>query len=164
MKRAQPRTKADRAIEEIYEEIPNVPGCTGACATACGPIVMFTEEWKRVKRAAGGRSVRYVKGSLSCPMLSSSGRCTVYTARPYICRLWGTTEVLACPEGCQPERWLTRDEAHEIFQRLHAVAGPGTAGPVGAIDDIWQGFALEAREERASRIKQIKANHRRDRD
>lgn len=121
---------------------------------------MFTEEWKRVQRSAGGRSLRYVPGSLRCPMLSASGKCTVYTSRPYICRLWGTTEVLACPDGCQPERWLTREEAQGIFERLRAVAGPGNDGPVGAIDDIWQGFALEAREERAARVAQIKQAHK----
>lgn len=149
-------------MEEIYAEIPAIPSCTGACATACGPIVMFTEEWRRVKRSMGGKSPRLVPGSLRCPMLSPTGRCMVYTVRPYICRLWGTTETLECPEGCQPTRWLTREEAQDIFTRLSAIAGPGTDGPVGQVEDIWDAFALEAREERAARIKQIRQAHTRE--
>jgi Fe-S-cluster containining protein len=144
-------------MEAIYAEIPSVPSCTGACATACGPIVMFDAEWKRVKRAAGGRSLRYTPGSLRCPMLNQNGQCTVYSVRPYICRLWGTTPVLACPEGCEPDPgWLSREEAQDIFERLCAVAGPGTNGPVGVVDDIWAAFALEARQERATRVEQIR--------
>ena len=30
------------------------------------------------------------------------GRCTVYAARPMICRLWGVAQGMACPWGCQP--------------------------------------------------------------
>ena len=150
------RTGSERAIEEIYKEIPTIPSCTGACATACGPIVMFTEEWKRVKRSMGDKPLTYIPGSLRCPMLSPTGRCMVYSVRPYICRLWGTTDTLACPEGCQPTRWLTREQAHEIFVRLREVTGPGVDGPVGAVEDIWDAFALEEREERARRLEQIR--------
>lgn len=154
--RSTHRTNSERAMEEIYSEIPSIPSCNGRCASACGPIVMFTGEWKRVKRSMGGKPPSYTPGSLRCPMLSPTGRCMVYTVRPYICRLWGTTSTLACPEGCQPTRWLSREEAQDIFERLCAIAGPGVSGPVGSVEDLWGAFALEAREERAARVEQIK--------
>lgn len=38
---------------------------------------------------------------LSCPYLGSTG-CQVYAERPLICRLFGTTPRLACPNGKRP--------------------------------------------------------------
>lgn len=160
-RKPSPRTNRDRELEEIYTEIPNIPACTGACSTACTVISMFDREWTRVKRAMG-RTPRQAD-TLRCPMLSWNGRCMVYTVRPYICRLWGTTEVLACPEGCQPTRWLSADEARSIFERLHAVAGPGTNGPVGPVGDLWEAFAMDARTERAARLEIIRQNTLRER-
>jgi hypothetical protein len=157
-RKSKPRTKTEQALEAIYAEIPDVPSCSGACAEACGPIAMFEGEWTRVKRAAGTTTPRYVEGSLRCPMLSPTGRCMVYTARPYICRLWGTTEVLKCPNGCQPTRWLSRDEAADIHHRLSELVGPGTDGPVGSVVDLWDAFALDARIERAARVELIRQN------
>jgi Fe-S-cluster containining protein len=145
------RTKADRALQEIYAEIPAIPGCQLRCAQSCGPIAMFKGEWKRVKRSAG-YTPRLAKGSLVCPLLSPTGKCTVYTARPYICRLWGATKTLACPHGCEPERWLTAQEAHDIFKRIEAIAGPEIDGPIGGgmqgAAELWKSIALQARESR----------------
>jgi hypothetical protein len=153
-KRSTHRTAKERAIEEIYAEIPNVPDCNGSCATACGPIAMFKGEWERVVRSAG-RTPRLRPGQLVCPLLSPTGKCTVYTVRPYICRLWGTTRALRCPQGCQPERWLSVDEARDILQRLDAIAGPGTDGPMGSVTSIWEGINLEPRDQRLSVIDRL---------
>ena len=38
---------------------------------------------------------------LSCPHLGANG-CQVYAERPLICRLFGTTPCLACPNGNRP--------------------------------------------------------------
>ena len=154
--RYRPPTAKDRAIDAIYAEIPAIPGCTGACATACGPIVMFDAEWDRVKRASPGGIKPFNRTTFNCPMLSPTGRCMVYSARPYICRLWGTTPTLACPEGCEPTKWLNEEEARDIFTRLQEIAGPGTDGPVGDTDDLWAAFALDARSERAARVELIR--------
>lgn len=168
-RRTSPSTKRDRALEEIYAEIPRMKSCSGQCATACGPIAMFQGEWERVKRAKG-YTPRMPRGSLVCPMLSPTGKCTVYTVRPYICRLWGATHELQCPEGCEPERWLTIEEAHDIHRRIGEIAGPEIAGPMGpgiapvkAITDgvhaLWEGFALQQRHDRAQLIEAVKKAH-----
>jgi uncharacterized protein len=156
-RRSTPRTNRERELEAIYAEIPETPDCTGACAEACGPIVMFKGEWRRVRRAFRGNP-RYVEGSLRCPMLSPTGRCMVYTQRPYICRLWGTTKVLRCPQGCKPTRWLSREEAMDIYRRLAELVGPETDGPVGSVTDLWDAFAIDARIERAARVELIRQN------
>jgi Fe-S-cluster containining protein len=141
----------DRALDEVYEDIPNMLDCKGECEASCGAIAMLGGEWDRIKRAAG-YTPHMPKGSSICPLLSPTGRCTVYSVRPYICRLWGTTRALRCPKGCTPERWLTAKEAHEIHVRIEKIAGPQVAGPVGGIDDLWAAIALERREQRENAI------------
>lgn len=154
-KRSTHRTKSERALEEIYSEIPSIPACTGECAEACGPIAMAAGEWERVKRSFG-REPRLRPGSLVCPMLSPTGKCMVYTVRPFICRLWGCTKALRCPKGCEPERWISTDEAREIHRRIVEVAGPGVTGTLGGVNDLWGGYALEARERRMELMEAIK--------
>ncbi len=39
---------------------------------------------------------------LSCPHLTDNG-CQAYAERPLICRLFGTSPRLACPNGKRPE-------------------------------------------------------------
>lgn len=160
-KRSTYRTKSERALDEIYAEIPNIPDCTGECAEACGPIAMFKGEWDRVKRSHG-RTPRLPRGSLTCPMLSATGKCTVYSVRPLICRLWGATEGLKCPRGCQPERMLSTEEAREIYSRIAQVAGPGVTGTLGNVPDLWRGFALEGRVQRQALIDKAIKEHMND--
>ena len=144
----------ERKLEAIYAEIPSIPGCTGECAEACGPIAMFTGEWERVKRSAG-RTPK-LRDPMVCPMLSPTGKCTVYSVRPYICRVWGATRELACPHGCEPERWLPLQESLDIFARIGEIAGPASAGPLGSVADLWDAIGLERRAARSAVIEKIK--------
>jgi Fe-S-cluster containining protein len=115
---------------------------------------MFKGEWERVKRAKGG-TVPKLRG-LTCPMLSPTGKCTVYSVRPYICRLWGTTRELRCPEGCEPDRWLSIEQSMDIYTRIREIAGPQTAGPLGTVENLWEAIALQPRAERLELIERIK--------
>lgn len=58
-----------------------------------------------------------VIGKEPCPLLDRiSHRCNGYQVRPMICRLWGLTERMKCPHGCQPSRVLDdREELWYIF-------------------------------------------------
>ena len=158
-KRRTPRRRGlsasdERKLEAIYAEIPGIPDCDGRCAEACGPIAMFTGEWERVKRSKG--STPRVRDPLTCPMLSPTGSCTVYSVRPYICRLWGGTKELACPHGCQPERWLTIEESMDIFHRIKQVAGPDSAGPIGSVEDLWEAIGLVRRAQRSAIVDHVR--------
>lgn len=148
--RRAPTTATDRSLDEIYREIPNMPSCDGRCVESCGPIAMTAGEWERIIRYKG--HVPRLRDEMTCPMLSPTGKCTVYTVRPYICRLWGAVPEMRCPFGCEPERWLTRAEAQGIFDRVMAVAGPRTAGPLGTIPDLWKAIALPQRAARQAII------------
>lgn len=52
---------------------------------------------------------------LSCPHLGEHG-CQVYAERPLICRLFGTTPHLPCPNGKRPEVMIEGRLEQQIYQ------------------------------------------------
>ncbi len=117
------------SLEDIYARIPTVH-CKGLCQESCGPIAMSNEEDRRL-RALGvvispmADAVQAVERGEEywCPALRD-GRCTVYDARPTICRLWGATTSMPCPHGCTPEDALSQEESYELLV-LAGHAGDG---------------------------------------
>jgi Fe-S-cluster containining protein len=151
--RRAPITAMDRALDELYEVIPEIPACNGWCAESCGPVAMSTGEWNRIKRTGHDTKVR---DTMTCPLLSPTGRCKVYTVRPLICRLWGATKEMRCPKGCEPTRWISIAEASELFERVKNAAGPGVAGPLGDVGNLWDAIALEKRAQRSAIIEALR--------
>lgn len=106
-------------IERLYERIPKID-CKRKCQECCGPILMSRSEWQRICSR-----LRYEprgNARLTCPMLKNGTDCRVYAIRPAICRLWGVVERMRCPYGCEPERWLSDEEAHAILDSLDQLA------------------------------------------
>lgn len=54
---------------------------------------------------------------LNCPHLGAEG-CQVYVERPLICRLFGTTPRLACPNGKGPETPVAPHIEQQIYRYL----------------------------------------------
>jgi len=52
---------------------------------------------------------------LSCPHLGEHG-CQAYADRPLICRLFGTTPRLACPNGKQPDVMIDPRIEQQIYR------------------------------------------------
>ena len=52
---------------------------------------------------------------LDCSYLGETG-CTAYPERPLICRLFGTTPKLACPNGKRPEAMIDPLIERQIFK------------------------------------------------
>lgn len=60
--------------------------------------------------------------NLTCPMLKNK-QCSVYPVRPMICRIWGLVRKLRCPHGCEPDRWLTDEEARQFINQSLFLGG-----------------------------------------
>lgn len=104
-------------LKSIYKKIPN-SNCKGLCQEACS-IIGFTKlEGHRMSSVSGKQPS--VDNDLNCGYLSES-KCSVYDHRPAICRLFGSTEKLTCPFGCEPDRMLTEPESMVILASIDAL-------------------------------------------
>jgi hypothetical protein len=120
----------DAAHAALYDRLPGID-CQRECAHTCGPIVATAVEWARVEIATGGTA--WGEDTV-CPHLDrEAGACRAHALRPLICRLWGVVETMPCPHGCQPERWLTTDEADALVAEVIALAG-------GRLASGWAGW------------------------
>lgn len=113
------------SLERIYRAIPTVH-CKGLCAESCGPVDMSPVERRRI--AALGVDIPkpdvaavLADGGHVCPALTA-GHCSVYDARPVICRLWGATQSMPCPFGCEAEPGLLMDAgARQLISRAQRI-------------------------------------------
>jgi hypothetical protein len=112
-------------LDALYAELPRLD-CKGKCWRCCARVLMAPGERDRLRRE--GVEVPTVEemrreGRELCPALKSH-RCTVYTARPLMCRLWGIEESMRCPYGCVPDGgWVSEAEAVRFWLRAYAIAG-----------------------------------------
>jgi Fe-S-cluster containining protein len=123
----------DIRLAKLYARLPRLD-CRGLCSISCGEIHPSVRERAVLERAAG-RELGTQPGTAVlpdgrrqpvrlCSMLTEEGRCSVYTHRPAICRLWGVVENMRCPHGCQPDpRHLTVDEAHRLLDEAFEIGG-----------------------------------------
>lgn len=121
-----PRT----SLEDAYAALPRIE-CKGLCAKSCHYTMFTPTELARAEQAAGrklpidavldehGGHWATLTGDKKgrCPLLRL-GRCTTYEARPLLCRLYGLVPSMRCPYGCEPERWLTDAEGHELLAAI----------------------------------------------
>ena len=120
------KTKKLRKLLEIYRKVPEIE-CTGACINECSVIPMTKLEAGRIRKASirpvtfetspSGKYVTMIpKLGLVCPMLVGT-KCSIYDVRPLVCRIFGVTESLLCPEGCKAKKTLTRKEAVSLLKQ-----------------------------------------------
>ena len=109
-------TNNGQKIEFLRRRIPTFK-CIVGCHDCCGPVTASSEEVARlpVKTEAEHEAAL---DALSCPYLGKRG-CEVYLERPLICRLFGTTPKLLCPNGMRPEYMIDSSTEKEIHQ-FHA--------------------------------------------
>jgi|ERR1700741_5365720 len=116
-------------LQKLYDKIPNID-CKGLCHDSCSIVPAAKIEIKRARGRMGGKNpfnpLRAVlnfqeTGKIgSCAALKDK-RCSIYQARPAICRLYGVAQGLECPFGCQPERQLSKQEAHDLIREIEAL-------------------------------------------
>lgn len=102
-------TKPIHRLKKLYDQIPAMK-CQQGCTDCCGAVPFTKTELKRIKV----QRLPIVVGQ-SCPY-AQNGTCVIYEDRPFICRLFGTTEepMMTCPKGCGPEKKLTAKQAEAL--------------------------------------------------
>jgi len=93
-------TRNSQTLRFLRQRIPAFE-CQPGCHDCCGPVLASSEEMARLPRP-GAAQRALALSELSCPHLGENG-CQVYLERPLICRLFGTTPRLVCPNGKRPE-------------------------------------------------------------
>lgn len=105
-------TKNSQKIKFFRERIPAF-ACKPGCHDCCGPVTASSEEMARLPVKSDAEHAAAL-ADFSCPHLGDHG-CQVYAERPLICRLFGTTPRLACPNGNRPAQMI----APQIEQQIH---------------------------------------------
>jgi Fe-S-cluster containining protein len=73
--------------------------CKGLCWESCSNMPVTPMEQRRVERASGRELFLTSEGR--CSMLNAERRCDAYQARPLVCKIYGTSEGMMCPYGCE---------------------------------------------------------------
>lgn len=100
-------------IQELYDKIPSFP-CKPGCIECCDNQIQFAPE-------EGTRCGGFPFESRWCPYVSEEKGCTVYPDRPFLCRLYASSEILPCPYGCKPEKPLTKEETYDLLRQYLAL-------------------------------------------
>lgn len=104
-----------RKIEALRQRIPSFT-CIVGCHDCCGPVTASAEEVARLPVKTEAEHA-VALDNLSCPYLGAHG-CEVYGERPLICRLFGTTPRLLCPNGKRPVYMIDTKTEQDIHHFL----------------------------------------------
>jgi len=99
-------------IRFLRQRIPAFE-CVRGCHDCCGPVTASSEEMARLPLKTEAEHAAALAES-SCPHLGKKG-CEVYAERPLVCRLFGTTPRLACPNGKRPEAMIDPVVEQQIY-------------------------------------------------
>jgi Fe-S-cluster containining protein len=108
--------------EELYAQIPNMT-CPSGCSDCCCIVRFSRYEVAQISIAKIIRAIfiRFRQATTQkCPHLTRDNRCGIYQVRPFVCRLFGTTEIerLRCPKGMRPNKLLSVEEGENLINQF----------------------------------------------
>ena len=104
-----------KELEALRQRIPSFR-CIVGCHDCCGPVIASSIEVARLPTRTEAEHAAAL-AALDCVYLGAQG-CEVYDERPLICRLFGTTPRLACPNGKRPVYLVDKRTEKEIERFL----------------------------------------------
>ncbi|UTW09782.1 YkgJ family cysteine cluster protein [Pseudomonas benzenivorans] len=108
-------TCTSRKIDQLRLQIPAFE-CVPGCHDCCGPVTASSEEMARLP-VKGIAAHEAALADYNCVHLGPNG-CEVYDQRPLICRLFGTTPNLPCPNGRGPEQPIEPAVEHRVHRLI----------------------------------------------
>lgn len=126
------KAAAGRMRVPSEKKLPQL-NCKGLCHDQCTIVPMTPVELRKVERALGGKLIPTADGK--CGALDENNRCRVYKDRPLVCKLWGMSEGMICPHGCETDSgfYVEYHEAIGMFAQKAAREGE----PVVPMRDEW---------------------------
>lgn len=119
-------------IGELYKKIPESK-CDNQCTRCCTNIIQFTPS---EKASMGGYEYNG-----KCSHLID-GKCSIYENRPFVCRIFGTSEILRC-DNCIPERFLSEKETEELVHQYVLIKKKRKQHIMTVIRDILQSLCRQ---------------------
>lgn len=102
-------------IARLREGIPSFE-CVEGCHDCCGPVTTSSEENSRLPLKTDAEHEAALT-DLNCVHLGPKG-CTVYGERPLICRLFGTTPHMPCPNDRRPESMIDPEVEAQVHHYI----------------------------------------------
>ncbi len=105
--------------------LPQLPSmrCDDGCGECCGPVFISQDEYERIERVVNAQGITPRRnGPLTCP-LYIDGKCSVYLARPAICRLFGHAPKLVCSRGYDTPATPRQIEKYKQYMRRSTRGG-----------------------------------------
>lgn len=114
--------------------LPQLPAmrCDDGCGECCGVVPVSDREFARIKAVVEARGIKPRFQGLTCPLFIE-GRCSIYEARPALCRLFGHCEGMTCSRGynvntdAETERKyqaVIRERTTRRLRTLHELVAP----------------------------------------
>lgn len=114
-----------RELKKLYDLIPKFK-CIEGCTDCCGPVPASREEKRKAPLLAGTADQienlvdeNVIAWCAMCPYARPEHGCAIYEDRPFICRLFGTSEHphLTCHHGCGSEKKFTLEQTAQLTAR-----------------------------------------------
>jgi hypothetical protein len=102
-------------VARLREGIPTFE-CVPGCHDCCGPVTTSAVEIARLPVKTDAEHDAALE-KWDCVHLGPKG-CTVYGQRPLICRLFGTTPNMPCPNACRPKEMIDIKVEAEIHHYI----------------------------------------------
>lgn len=82
------------------KQLPLLPPmkCDEGCGACCGPVPCSKTEYNAVVALARKKGLTPIAQGMSCPFYQG-GKCSVYEARPTMCRVFGHVPEMTCCNG-----------------------------------------------------------------
>ena len=114
-------TTNSQKIQFFRARIPSF-ACKEGCHDCCGPVTASSDEVARLPIKTD-KEHEEALAEFNCVYLGENG-CEVYDERPLICRLFGTTPNLPCPNGLAPVEMIDpkiEDQIYKFHQETRQV-------------------------------------------
>ena len=117
--------------------------CTN-CGLCCGPVPITQYEFKKIKREVKkmpffliDKLMNQERGPLECMFRDiEEDKCTIYKARPDICKMFGFYEDMVCPNN--PEH--ATKSSSDGYKRVNRNTRKSPVAGVLSVDINWHDF------------------------